>query len=321
MTVKEAVHQHATQEPASTAREASQVMEIQKAIASTTQGLMVQYRTMLRQELEREVARVMEEFETAAASIEDTIAERIGAKLPTLIQQEAHSSIRDALSTITVSLVDPAWPGGMGASPPTSRRASPLSGEEILAPGQPQHVADFDLGMNEAELYESPGPEETSDFTEPADPGSGSGPPGPTGHTDDVGSGEASPESDDGPEGDVYEGTVRLRLEANRSSRQVAQFVRELRLRPHVRLMRMAGSHKEGVDIWLGLREPLQLKEVLSQMEGVSQVSESPDSSPNDQDRSLHVRLEGELGTISESPTPMLAGEGQPQAAEELVQV
>ena len=114
---------------------------------------------------------------------------------------------------------------------------------------------------------------------------------------------------------------MRLRLEANRSSQQVAKFVRELRLRPHVRLLRMAGSHKEGVDLWLGLREPLQLKEVLSQMEGVSQVSELPDGSPNDQDRSLHVRLEGELGPISASAAPMLSGKGQPLAAEELVQV
>ena len=157
-----------------------------KALASTERRLVVEFRTVLRQGLESEVARLMQEFEATAASIGDNIGQRIGARLPTLIQQ------------------------------------------------------------------------------------------------------------DDDADGEAYEGTVRLRVEPDQSSRSAAQFVRELRQNPRLRLMRLAGGHNEGVDIWLRLREPLWLKKILSQMEGVVQVSERCDSSLNDQERLLHVWLKGD---------------------------
>ena len=55
-----------------------------KAFAATEWRLAVEFRTVVRQELETEVVRLMQEFETAVMSI----GPRIGARLPPLIQRE-----------------------------------------------------------------------------------------------------------------------------------------------------------------------------------------------------------------------------------------
>ena len=54
-----------------------------KAFASTEWRLAVEFRTVVRQELESEVVRLVQEFETAVTSI----GPRIGARLPSLIQR------------------------------------------------------------------------------------------------------------------------------------------------------------------------------------------------------------------------------------------
>ena len=54
-----------------------------KAFASTEWRLAVAFRSVLRQELESEVVRLMQEFETAVRSI----GPRIGARLPSLIHR------------------------------------------------------------------------------------------------------------------------------------------------------------------------------------------------------------------------------------------
>ena len=54
-----------------------------KAFASTEWRLAVKFRTVVSQELESEVVRLMQEFETAVMSI----GPRIGARLPSLIQR------------------------------------------------------------------------------------------------------------------------------------------------------------------------------------------------------------------------------------------
>ncbi|MBI2867038.1 MAG: hypothetical protein HYX97_01730 [Chloroflexi bacterium] len=76
------------------------------------------------------------------------------------------------------------------------------------------------------------------------------------------------------PSGDeMVEGTVRLTVGADGSVRQVMRFVDELRRRPQFRLLRLGGNHKDSVDIWLGLREPIPLRNALLQMQGVAKVS------------------------------------------------
>ncbi len=72
-----------------------------------------------------------------------------------------------------------------------------------------------------------------------------------------------------------YEGTVRLLVESSGSVKKMIRFVDELRQHPLFRLMRLnANPSKEGMEILLRMREPVQLKGILLQLENVSAVEE-----------------------------------------------
>jgi CheY-like chemotaxis protein len=92
---------------------------------------------------------------------------------------------------------------------------------------------------------------------------------------------------------DVYEGVVRLSLEAASSLRQVMQFVSHLRQNPQFRLLRLAAnqSSKDGMDIWLSLRQPTYLRKVLLDMAGVGQVKPPPEPDAKSPERLLTVWL------------------------------
>ena len=77
---------------------------------------------------------------------------------------------------------------------------------------------------------------------------------------------------------DLYEGTVRLTVNTLGPVSHLINFVSELRQNPQFRLLRLvANQHKEGMDIWLRLREPLSLKSCLGVIKGVAEVSISPE--------------------------------------------
>jgi CheY-like chemotaxis protein len=85
----------------------------------------------------------------------------------------------------------------------------------------------------------------------------------------------SGPDSDD-----VFEGTVRLIVSTLGPVRQLINFVGEIRQNPRFRLLRLvANHHQEGMEIWLGLREPLPLRSALGEMKGVSEVKVSPGTS------------------------------------------
>ena len=92
---------------------------------------------------------------------------------------------------------------------------------------------------------------------------------------------------------ELYEGVVRLSLEAASSLRQVMQFVSQLRQNPQFRLLRLAAnqSSKDGMDIWLSLRQPTYLKKVLLGMAGVSQVNAPTQPDAKSPERLLTVWL------------------------------
>lgn len=92
---------------------------------------------------------------------------------------------------------------------------------------------------------------------------------------------------------DLYEGVVRVSLEAASSLRQVMQFVSQLRQNPLFRLLRLAAnqSSKDGMDIWLSLRQPVYLKQVLLEMPGVVQVKAPPEPDLKSPERLLTVWL------------------------------
>ncbi len=90
---------------------------------------------------------------------------------------------------------------------------------------------------------------------------------------------------------EVYEGTVKLRVNATDAHRQVIQFVEELRQNSAFRLLKLVGGYEVGVDIWLGLRAPLSVKEVLLGMKGVSEVEPADQLDQNLSTPLIHVRL------------------------------
>ncbi len=81
---------------------------------------------------------------------------------------------------------------------------------------------------------------------------------------------------------EIYEGPVTLIVETTGYNQQVVNLVDQLRQDPRFRLMKLvAGQHKGRADIGLILREPLCLKEILPQMEGISRAE--PRSGLNEQ--------------------------------------
>lgn len=105
------------------------------------------------------------------------------------------------------------------------------------------------------------------------------------------------PSAPESPE-QLYEGVVRLRVEANSQVRQVMHFVDALRQRPDFRLLRLVGSYNDGVGIWLGLRAPLPLQILLRQIEGVSKVEVSSGGGRDATEPLLNVRL-GEAPSLN----------------------
>ena len=96
-----------------------------------------------------------------------------------------------------------------------------------------------------------------------------------------------------------YEGNVMLWLGPNASIAQVVRFVRELSREPRIRLLRLGGRHeREDIGIWLALRQPLDLKQILLGIDVVSGVSITPISEKPGTDPILTVELIDPPGTL-----------------------
>ena len=93
-------------------------------------------------------------------------------------------------------------------------------------------------------------------------------------------------------DGEMYEGTTRLMVSTPGPVRNLINFVGELRQNPQFRLLRLvANQQQEGMDIWLGLREPMPLRSLLREIEGVSEVTPPPDVATPENERRLNVLL------------------------------
>ena len=97
-------------------------------------------------------------------------------------------------------------------------------------------------------------------------------------------------------ETELYEGTIRLKVDAVDSMGHVVNFVQQIREKPEFRLLRMANNREGGTDIWLALREPIPLRDMLVEMETVSAVSPTAgrDLSVEGEDTPLTVMLKPE---------------------------
>jgi DNA-binding response OmpR family regulator len=88
------------------------------------------------------------------------------------------------------------------------------------------------------------------------------------------------------PAGRSYEGTVRLTITTLGPVRNLINFVSDLRQSSKFRLLRLVANQRtEGMDIWLGLRGPLPLVEILTEIHGVHSVvpGNIPDKETADQ--------------------------------------
>ena len=75
---------------------------------------------------------------------------------------------------------------------------------------------------------------------------------------------------------DLFEGTVRLSVHSEGSMRLVVNFTQQVNTRrPEIRVLRLGDNREGGVDIWLGLREPMPLRTILGDLDGVAEVSSS----------------------------------------------
>ena len=104
---------------------------------------------------------------------------------------------------------------------------------------------------------------------------------------------------------EVYEGSVRLNVQVDGNMGLVVNFVQQVRDRPELRLLRLTNNRSGGVDVFVGLREPVPIRRIISGMEGVSHVSEpgGRDLSPESEDPPLTVRLRLEEMPEDSSPS------------------
>jgi hypothetical protein len=75
------------------------------------------------------------------------------------------------------------------------------------------------------------------------------------------------------PDEQLIEGDVRLNVTADGDLRKMFQFVHELRQNSQLRVLRLARGAHQDIAIWLGLREQVPLKRLISEMDCVSEVT------------------------------------------------
>jgi pSer/pThr/pTyr-binding forkhead associated (FHA) protein len=107
---------------------------------------------------------------------------------------------------------------------------------------------------------------------------------------------------------ELYEGTVQLKVTAEggnaRASMGLAlRFTQNLRQRPEFRLLRLTKDPDGAVDVWLGLRQPTPLRDILRDIEDVAKVSPPAgrDLSPGSDDAPLTVVLKVDNSSQPES--------------------
>ncbi len=103
---------------------------------------------------------------------------------------------------------------------------------------------------------------------------------------------EDAPDSVSVESGELYDGTVRLRVVGDTGL--LVEFAKNLRNKPGLRLLRLAKHGNGDMGLWVGLREPMDLTAELRTIAGVSNVSTpgGRDLSPKSQDNPLTVLLD-----------------------------
>ncbi len=244
--------------------------------------MVVQCKALLRQQLEHKatrqpllydqerIERIMAEFEAGSADIQDAIAARVMSRLTHHVQQEVMRVLQDALSDAAQTLEDPLWEqsntwGNSGwIQRGDSVEDEPVAEEVVEEPTRPEPEPVAEPGPFVRDELEPVAAAEPVSIVESRVEEIASS-------VDEAGHEEDAPRS--AGIGEVYEGTVKLRVDATDSFRQVIQVVEALRQEAGFRLLKLVGGFEDGVDIWVGLKAPIAINEVLMTMPGVAEVT------------------------------------------------
>ncbi|MFQ5880324.1 MAG: hypothetical protein ACE5IZ_09155, partial [Dehalococcoidia bacterium] len=202
--------------------------------------MVVQCGALLRQQMEHKakqqpllydqerIDRIMAEFEAGSADIQDAIAGRVMSRLTHHVQQEVLRVLQDAMNDAAHSLEDPLWNNdeawrlsgwvqkseretqtAVEPTPAGPREPQPLVAQQ--APPQPEP---------EPQVQEAPAPSAIAEVQPPAPSAIAEvQPPVPKlSELEEYGLPQQPPQ---GAMGEVYEGTVKLRVDATDSFRQV----------------------------------------------------------------------------------------------------
>ncbi len=279
------------------------------SVSAVVHRMVVQSSALLRMQLEREAfkdpqtydcARIdpmIREFKAASVDIRDMISDRVRSRLAAHTRQEVHRVLEEALADCVRSIrrrpdseeAAEALPQDPVMHDPLDRSDAGLHepmAEAVAAPAtvEPQLEKVVDPVVVDS-LEEVSAPTDRADEQAPVQP---EDPPPSAGDADpgmklapiSIGSGD-----------ELYAGTVRLRMEATSSLREVVRFVDGLRRKPDIRLLQLEGSPRDGVGIRISLRAPLPLRDLLMKMDGVSQVEPAREDQRDGQEAAFNVRL------------------------------
>lgn len=283
------------------------------SLSVMVQRMVIQCSALLRMQLERKAAQdpkrydytrvdvIIREFEAVSSDVQDTITHRVRSKLAAHTQQEVFRVLEDALADCVESLER--QPDDLFAPPPKPQEFAPFDleprSEESEPFDQPAPVPQpiREVAPEPVVSYEQPEEEPVLESPHEASlPVDSSEEPAAFALEETVVApapevADPSPALDADSTEEMYNDTVKLRIEATESVRQVVQFVDTLRRRPDLRLLQLVGSHKDGVGIWVSLRAPMPLRQILARMDGVAEVSGSRRNETDGQEPSLKLRL------------------------------
>ena len=274
------------------------------SVSAVVHRMVVQSSALLRMQLEREAfkdpqtydcARIdpmIREFKAASVDIRNMISDRVRSRLAAHTRQEVHRVLEEALADCVQSL---------RRRPDSEEAAEALPQDPVMH--DPLDRSDAGLQEPMAEAVAAPATvepqlekvvdsvEEVSAPTDRADEQAPVQPEDPPPSAGDADPGVELAPISIGSGDELYAGTVKLRMEATSSLREVVRFVDGLRRKPDIRLLQLEGSPRDGVGIRISLRVPLPLRDFLMKMDGVSQVEPAREDQRDGQQAAFNVRL------------------------------
>ena len=226
--------------------------------------------------------RIAQRVEVAKAEVQHAI-DRATAGLAEFVQQELNGAVvplEGAPSPVHAQGASEPWATPPVADGPAATLTSveaPVSQSTAVGQQMPQLPSSPITAANETS------PQSAMAAVELEEPREISGPPLDA---------DEKVDQDIQPAGTVLnDATVRLNVEINGCVRQALRLVDELCQKPGIRLIRLVGKNSQGMDLWLGLHQPIDLENALLNMPGVSRVAELPADGPEEEHIHLQVSL------------------------------